>query len=46
MYGENETYRGLFTQVLLLKQQESSRFPDDPVKIKYAQVHSGDGQRW
>jgi hypothetical protein len=34
----------LLAQAELLKQQKNGRFPDDPVKIKCAQAHSGGGQ--
>jgi hypothetical protein len=33
----------LIAQAELLKLQESGQFPDEPVKIKGAQIHSGGG---
>ena len=37
---------GLNTLKVLLNQQKNGQFPDETVKIKDSQTHSGDGRRY
>ena len=41
----NDESGGWFALTELLKLQENSQFPDDPVNIEGAQIHRGDDRR-